>query len=126
MATFKFKKAGTTAKIRSAVAYGLEVLGDRIYKRLRQTLNTPYPPASQPGDPPHRRTGRLRNATYYRVNKAKSELHVGFDARKARYWRFLEGGTKKMDPRPSLKPVLDALYPQMGRVVTQAANKKLK
>lgn len=36
-------------------------------KSLRSALGTPYPPASRPGQVPHRRTGTLHRSAYARL-----------------------------------------------------------
>lgn len=44
---------------------------------LRENLNTPYPPASRPGQFPHRRTGGLRRSVFAKRIR-KMEWAIGF------------------------------------------------
>lgn len=58
--------------------------------------------ASQPGNPPFARTGRLRASL---ANQRTGRLAWAFGTN-VRYGRFLETGTGRMAPRPFLRPVL--------------------
>jgi hypothetical protein len=44
---------------------------------LREKLNIPYPPASRPGQPPHKRTGGLRRSVFAKRIR-KMEWALGF------------------------------------------------
>lgn len=68
---------------------------------LRQLIKIPYPPASKPGEPPHRRTGRLWTSMDPRVERRNHIVIYGMG-----YGRFLEDGTKHMDARPFLEPTI--------------------
>lgn len=60
---------------------------------------------SEPGQPPHVLTGRLRQSIQHRVDRDAR----GFVARvgtNVEYSKFLELGTRKMAPRPYLRPAL--------------------
>jgi len=71
-----------------------EVVGD-----LRQRISTPYPPASRPGSPPHRRTGRLRASIESTLFRDLRAIVARFTAT-VRYAKFLQHGTRKMAARP--------------------------
>jgi HK97 gp10 family phage protein len=64
-----------------------------------------YPPASAPGDPPHKRTGTLGRSIQNEVLKDEKEL-VGRVGTNLVYGRWLELGTSQMEPRPYLRPAL--------------------
>jgi hypothetical protein len=68
---------------------------------LRQLIKVPYPPPSKPGEPPHRRTGRLWTSMDPRVERRNHIVIYGMG-----YGRFLEDGTKHMDARPFLEPTI--------------------
>lgn len=67
---------------------------------------------SQPGQPPHVLTGRLRQSITHRVDRDAR----GFVARvgtNVAYSKFLELGTRKMAARPYLRP---ALFRERSRI----------
>ena len=84
----------------------LKQTGDQLVRDLRAVVDVPYPPASAPGRPPHKRSGRLRAMLGARVVGDKA--FVGSSARRgsAPYPKFLEEGTSNMAPRPYLRPVV--------------------
>lgn len=57
--------------------------------------------ASKPGEPPHRRTGTLRNSIGYEIQGLLARVGTWL---KYGYW--LEWGTVKMEARPWLRPGL--------------------
>lgn len=81
---------------------------NRKLEEIRQetvfSIGTPYPPASWAGEPPHRRSGRLRGSI--KVKKAqvldtgsRSTSH-GYVYAGVHYAKFLERGTRRMAARP--------------------------
>lgn len=108
MVEFKWRGKQIEWRVRNAVGDALDDLGRRLVWRVRRALNIPYPPASEPGHPPHRRTGLLRNSIFTTVNRHQLVLHLRVDE-EAFYWKFLERGTIKMAPRPFLGITLDAM-----------------
>lgn len=71
----------------------------RVIAKVQEAVGTPYPPASQPGEPPH-----ARSHTYQRSWRGKSEYEGGRTSviiksndPKAVY---LANGTDRMAPRP--------------------------
>ena len=79
-----------------AVAF-LTRLGREFVAAARELLSRPYPPASKPGEPPRRRTGRLVRSLNYRVRRRPLGVSLGADAP---YAGFLDEGTRRMKPRP--------------------------
>ena len=79
--------------------------------------------ASAPGEPPASRTGTLRNAITFRVNKAKMEAFVGprllGEDPKKQYPVWLEFGTKKMSPRPFMAPALEENKDTIVKIMKQ-------
>lgn len=77
--------------------------------------------ASQPGNPPHVRTGELRQSI------ASGRIQPGtwaFGTNK-KYGRYLELGTGRMAPRPFLKPVLVRDRVRLEKEFTRAASRSL-
>ena len=82
-----------------AMAKARRQVAKEMDKRISDLIDTPYPPASRPGNPPHmRRPGAgLRSKTKV-VAKGKDIIvkttNVGI---------WLEGGTRKMAARPFIR-----------------------
>ncbi len=106
-------RARAIRQIRGAMAAALELIaaeGEREERRLlgKQT----YPPPSEPGQPPAKRTGLLRDEIDHDVDEKKLTARIGIlgtGRPEGYYLRFLELGTEKMRPRPSLRPMAVAL-----------------
>lgn len=79
----------------------------RVESAAKILLNDSYPPASLPGDPPHKRTARLQTSISWRLGEDSEGLYaaIGTDLP---YGKYLELGTDRIEPRPFLKPALAA------------------
>lgn len=102
---------------------GVEV-GERAIQRLiggnRNLGDMGIHRASAPGDPPTVRTGRLRRGIQMaRPNRNRAATRVGWRIGiNVKYAPFLEFGTRRMQARPFVKPVLkkmQTLGPRMVR-----------
>ena len=91
------------ARVRARLAANLGEAAGIVADRIVESINGPYPPASSPGDPPHRRTGRLRASVASEVDADTLTAVVGAPGKVA-YW--LETGTRKMAARPFVRPAL--------------------
>lgn len=125
MAEFKWHGKQIEWRVRNAVADALDDLGRRLVWRVRRALNIPYPPASDPGNPPHRRTGLLRDSIFTTVNRHQLVLHLRVDE-ETFYWKFLEYGTIKMAPRPFLGVTLDAMQTTMSTEIRRLIKRYYK
>lgn len=74
------------------------MMADALAKEIKQISSDPYPPASKPGKPPHRRSGKFVSGVH--VIRTTNGALVRFYAP---YSKFLIYGTKHMDPRPALQ-----------------------
>lgn len=83
-------------------------------RRIKMILSVPYPPASQPGEPPHWRTEKLRKG-YKLVPLPEAGWYT-----RVPYALYLEFGTRKMRPRPHVRPVVRSLIPDAPRIVAAA------
>lgn len=88
-------------------------LGHFLVRDIKLSLNKPGPRkgnkmarASKPGEPPHRRTGRLARSIQAAALNLQNEvlLRIGTNVK---YGLWLEFGTKKMAPRPFLRAALE-------------------
>ena len=76
--------------------------------RIKEDIATQYPPASEPGTPPHRRTGNLQDGVFsvtenqgWQVVSNIASDRAGGDEHVPSY---LEFGTSRMAPRPYMMP----------------------
>lgn len=102
MADLKWYGGRRSWEVRSAIADAMELAAAHIVRKIKADLNTPYPPASSPGEAPHRRTGNLRASVDYWINRKRLEVDIGVNV-DAPYWSDLEFGTVNMDARPFLR-----------------------
>lgn len=86
----------------------MAAIGAETRDEIKESISTPYPPASDPYSPPHARTRRLHNGVSHeqtvlpdRVRETISSVRVPGDPRVPEY---LTEGTPKMAPRPYMKP----------------------
>jgi HK97 gp10 family phage protein len=86
--------------------------GQYLQRKLRANLNTPYPPASSPGEMPHRRTGELRDSMD--VFTSSDGLAVRVTTEHAGY---LEYGTANMAARPFFQRTIDQEQKQVMKIL---------
>jgi HK97 gp10 family phage protein len=80
--------------------------------------------ASAPGDPPASDTETLVNALDYEV---LAEDRIALGVKEAGYyWRFLEEGTRFIDPRPFVEPAIAIAKRNAAREYHRATNKYVK
>ena len=95
----------------------LNMSAQLLKDEIRRSLNTPWPPASEPGQPPAKRSGLLRSD----IDVWQEELNsfrVGIrDDSKAHYAKFLEIGTSIMAARPFLRPALLKVMEKIRRIM---------
>lgn len=91
---------------------------NRIFRAMKRTPKTGHEYkrgakwhiASSPGHAPARDRGELMS--HIIVKSRMLEVEVGATAG-APYYRFLEEGTSRMAPRPSLMPAVEAVLPRI-------------
>ena len=76
-----------------------------------------YPPASQPGQPRHLRSGDLRLSLFKEVT-----MHpiVGVFGAATNYAKYLEFGTSKLAARPFLRPAYKKHQPTARQIIKDA------
>lgn len=81
---------------------------------------------SAPGEPPHLRTGTLRRSIDHetlRLGNREFVGRVGPTGAAAKYGTYLELGTRKMAPRPYLRPALDSQRKQIVAEIRRAGRR---
>ena len=96
----EFKTGRIIKRKRSAVAKAMKQVSNEMTAAIRKRISKAYPPASRPGQPPHMRTGFLRNNTQV-VAKGRKMF-----VRTPQYGIFLEGGTSRMPARPFIRKTI--------------------
>lgn len=112
----------TGAFLERRLPRAMEALGIRAAGLITQELDTLYPPASKPGESPHKRTGNLQAGIEHTESHQGDEYVTRLISNRAEGSPdvpiFLEKGTDKMAPRPYMVPVMlqgDQIVPQSMR-----------
>lgn len=114
----------------------LHVIGMLITNAVKVNITRAFPPASEPGEPPHLRTGGLRQSYKYSVNKAEGRRVASVSVYSDRatiqpvpepgrkrppqpvvYASYLEFGTSKMRARPHLRPAVEQVRPMIPGLI---------
>lgn len=86
---------------------------------LRATISTPVPPRSFPYDPPRLETGTLRDGYEVHVS-TRGIVWIGEIATDVEWAKYLELGTRYMEPRPHLRPAMHRLEKREPHVLSTA------
>lgn len=90
-----------------AIARDLARRAVNVETQAKINLNQSFPPASVPGEPPHKRSGRLQTSVTWQLGQDSIGLYAIIGSN-VEYAEYLELGTDKMAPRPWLRPALVA------------------
>lgn len=85
-------------QISAIVTAGLEAAGQDVVSVIQYEINEAYPPASEPGTPPHLRTGVLQAGIRSQVDEFHDGITLSLIS-DAFYSKFLRDGTSKMSAR---------------------------
>jgi hypothetical protein len=89
------------------------VVGD-----TQRRVSTPYPPASQPGEPPHRRTGALMRSISGGVTMTRNTITATVRAR-APHAKHLDPGGGRIAQRPFIGLPQD--FAKMARIMARGS-----
>lgn len=92
----------------------VDLLEDRAKR-----LDIAYPPSSDPGENPHRRTGDLKEKVEYEIQQTGSVTMLTV-TETSDHAAFLENGTSRMAARPHMGPLRDDWAPQVVERLSSA------
>lgn len=97
----QFKTGRIIQRKRQVMAKAFDAVTKEMTAALRKKIDKPYPPASAPGRPPHKRTGFLQ------LNTLVSRKGRSIFVKTPQYGVFLEGGTSRMRARPFIRNTIN-------------------
>ena len=123
----KARLEAASEKLReTAIRRGLLHVAARIVETVIESIGTPFPPPSEPGEPPHVRTGALRRSVRIeREEPGAVYIAVGGTGTGVPYAAALEFGTSRMEPRPFVSPVIEIAHLEAEQIMTDEINKQL-
>ena len=107
--------------VERAAERGVRAAAKVLRERCRQAVGTPYPPASQPGDPPRRRSGAGRESIVAVAEPGGLAARVGARGHLA----LLEFGTRRVARRPWLVSTLLAQREELAGAASEAMRDEL-
>jgi hypothetical protein len=116
-------------RLKQALLEALQEIGGRIEDSIAAKISDAYPPASVPGEQPHRRTGALRaglsHSADYTDHGAQVTIYVVRDGADPLIPVHLEFGTKFMAARPFMQPARDEWAGLLSSILPQVYREKL-
>ena len=105
---FRSYRRNVVEMVQQRVTNVLTEEGEQSVSELQSALETPYPPASSPGEYPHRRTGNLQSGIESQVHTDQYDVELTVASSRINgnphVPSFLEFGTSRMAPRPYMRP----------------------
>lgn len=107
------------AYIRKVMQERLVVVAKMLLEKLRRNISTPYPPASNPGEFPHLRTGNVRMGLTFHADFGGMRVFVTNDYRKKGHpiGKYLEEGTSIMAARPHMRRTMFEALPLVKAIM---------
>jgi hypothetical protein len=117
-----------TRRLEEAVLIGLGNAGQVLHRRAVSVVDKPYPPASQPGEPPRKRSGILQKGLTVWIEKVPGGgiMHMGWRMDNPVYARHLVDGTWKMKARPTMPVVFRDRAADVVQTVAEALRRALR
>jgi HK97 gp10 family phage protein len=100
-----FDVEAVTAKVAAGAQVRVVLATARVETAMKHKVETPGPPRSKPGEPPHRDTSRLIQSIHSSVVQVGYKI-TGTVNVPVEYAQHLEYGTPKMAARPFARPTL--------------------
>ena len=104
----------------TAMGQAMEFTLEYAVREARDLTSRPFPPKSEPGEPPRQRTGELKQSIkVLDVTEAKTYV-LGIFGTTIDYGRWLELGSTEMAARPFLRPALDLTIKEVPKRLKKA------
>ncbi len=103
--------------IEQAIVRGTLLVQTEAKRLVNQHSSRPVP--SAPGEPPHKDTGTLGRSIDRETFRRDGDF-IGRIGTNLNYGRYLELGTRTLEPRPYLRPALDKMRPQILKEIKKA------
>lgn len=106
--------------VKQAFMSGIQLAAQDMRQYIREQLNEAYEGvSSDPWDYPFKRTGSLQDCIKILQSNTGDAAALYIDEEEAPYWRYLEYGTSKMEPRPFWRRSLAKIEPRAKAVMWQ-------
>lgn len=116
-------------RFRTLATSALDQFGQRVTNDIRERLSIQYPPASLPGEDPHKRTGRLREGIHHEIESSAEGLAMSVLSERSggnpNVPLFLNEGTSKMKPRPYAQMTRDKWEPVVFDLITDSIRQSM-
>ena len=99
-------------QIQAGIVRALDKLGYQMVNHAKAKMAA-RPGPSKPGEYPAVDSSRLMTSLTHEVDQSKPSMKYGSPINDPPYPLFLEIGTRKMAPRPWLRPGLEAIKPEV-------------
>lgn len=116
-------------RLEPVLTRNMENAMDFLLGEVRQLVDVPFPPASSPGQPPRRRTGKYKRSLQAAVGPSRSGKSItGRVGSNSPYGRRLEFGFVGIDSlgrnynqaaRPHLRPAAERHKRRVGRMIAR-------
>lgn len=95
-------------KLHEVAESSLSDIADQAVAEIKERLDENYPPASAPGESPHKRSGGLQESVRQQTDQVGDEVVANIQAgRGDGVAGYLEHGTTQMGARPFLGPTMN-------------------
>jgi hypothetical protein len=126
----KFYGVEISKYIEESAQAGLKAAAEFYVSKIKESLDTPYPPPSDPFTPPHWRSRDIYNSITSYPSSEGGAYEFGVDGSligsDMSYAPFLEIGTMDMLPRPFIMPIVIELLTEAGDIASKAAQKRME
>ena len=133
----------TIPQLRNEIAKSLELCSQKVRSDIQSSMahternmevsyftnnKTKAHHPSMPGNPPAPDTGNLRNSIRYEITAGTTESYaiIGTTQKDPPYGEYLEYGTKKMKPRPWLRPAMKNNEEWIRKTIVNAVIRALR
>lgn len=127
-ASLDWNATDITRRIEDALVVGLGNAGQVLHRRADSLVATNYPPASTPGEPPHRRSGTLQRGLGVRLERIPGGgiVRMGWQRGTPVYAEHLARGTTRMKARPTMPKVLADRQADAVATIVEAVRHELR